>query len=142
MLHIKSPKRYKTAIRIHDPDNPRLWRPAVKTTHTDLRYSFSASTTRRLMQQGDQEQAAARRRAAGVGPRETTPDPLAGAASGSYPDNDHDDYNDYNHIDQRDYGGENGPGSSPGPSDCLALTSASSVQPTLDTSHQQLDLYD
>ncbi|SGY12292.1 BQ5605_C011g06458 [Microbotryum silenes-dioicae] len=140
MLHIKSPKRYKTAIRIHDPDNPRLWRPAVKTTHTDLRYSFSASTTRRLMQQGDQEQAAARRRAAGVGPRETTPDPLAGAASGSYPDNDHDDYNDYNHIDQRDYGGDKGPGSSPGPSDCLALTSASSVQPTLDTSHQQLDL--
>ncbi|SGY80208.1 BQ5605_C008g05327 [Microbotryum silenes-dioicae] len=104
MLHIKNPKRYKTAIRIHDPDNPRLWRPAVKTTHTDLRYSFSASTTRRLMQQGDQEQAAARRRAAGVGPRETTPDPLAGAASGSEPDNDHDDYNDYNHIDQRDYG--------------------------------------
>ncbi|SCZ98149.1 BZ3500_MvSof-1268-A1-R1_Chr3-3g06612 [Microbotryum saponariae] len=132
MLHIKNPKRYKTSIRIHDPDNPRLWRAVVKTTHTDLRYSFSASTTRRLMQQGDQERAAARRRAAGVGPRETTPDPLAGAASGSHPDNDYNDYSDYNHIDQRDYGGDNGPG--------LALTSASSVQPTLDTSHQQLDL--
>ncbi|KDE02511.1 hypothetical protein MVLG_06942 [Microbotryum lychnidis-dioicae p1A1 Lamole] len=101
MLHIKNPKRYKTAIRIHDPDNPRLWRPAGKTTHTDLRYSLNAPTTRLLMQQVRQERAAVRHRGVDVGPSEATPEILAGAASGSCPDNDHNDYND---LDQRDAG--------------------------------------
>ncbi|SCZ89622.1 BZ3500_MvSof-1268-A1-R1_Chr9g10494 [Microbotryum saponariae] len=124
MLHIKNPKRYKTSIRIHDPDNPRLWRPAVTTTHTDLRYSFNAPTTRRLMQQGDRERAAVRHRDADVGPSEATPETLAEAASGSCPDKDHNDYKD---LDQRDAGSYHA-----GSSDSL---SSSTVRPLL---HKQV----